>query len=109
MEDTRNEYRNPMKKLYKKYGIHRAIRSDTLNDLIDEVNAYYKKKETPVDKTVKELKEFHEKDLKQQLDGWVKYLEAEKDKLPKGDSDYHKGVKNGFAKVIEKLKDVVTK
>ncbi len=96
------KYRNTMKELFKKYSIHRALRLNTLNDLIDEINTYYVGKQGDTI-TV----EFHEQHLKDQLNGWIKYLESEKQKLPKDDSDYHKGIKNGFAKVIDKLKDVV--
>lgn len=92
------KYRNDLKTVFMKYGMHRAIRSNTLNDLIDEINQYYTTNNPPTE-------ESHEAHLTEQLNGWVKHLESEKDKL-KGDSDYHKGVKNGFAKVIEKLKDV---
>lgn len=98
MEDTRNEYRNPMKELFKKYGIHRAIRSNTLNDLIDEVNTYYQEKEIPVDKAI-------EKYLKEQLSGWIKYLETQKLKL-NSDSEHNQGIIEGFCKVIQLLKDV---
>jgi len=106
MEDTRNEYRNPMKKLFKKYGIHRAIRSDTLNDLIDEVNTYYQEKETSVDKAVKELDKFHEQHLREQLTGWIEYLTNEKDKIVVDDSDYNAGIRDGFEKFLQALKDV---
>ncbi len=98
------KYRNAMKELFKKYSIHRVLRLNTLNDLINEINKYYVEEQS---ETV--TAECHEKHLKEQLDGWIKYLETEKEKLPKGDSDYHKGVKNGFAKVIDKLKDVSKK
>ena len=107
--DKRTETRNAVKNIFQKFAIHKLIRLPLLNELIDEVNEYYQKRETPIDKIeIIKLEKFHEKHLKKQLDGWIKHLRAEKDKL-KGDSDYHKGVKNGFAKVIEKLKDVATK
>ncbi len=112
MKDTRNEYRNPMKELFKKYGIHRAIRSDTLNDLIDEVNTYYQEREVPTDKVVEELTKSHEAHLKEQLTGWITYLSGEYEKIvknpPEGDGNtaYGKGVIRGFEIVIQHLKDV---
>ena len=112
MADERTIYRNTLKELFKKYGIHRAIRSSTLNDLIDEVNTYYKEKETPADKAMEELGKFHEAHLKEQLNGWITYLNGEYKKIvknpPEGDGNtaYGKGVIRGFEIVIQHLKDV---
>ena len=106
------KYRNDLKELFKKYGIHRAIRSNTLNDLIDEVNVYYQEKETPVNKTIQKLEKFHEQHLKEQLTGWIDYLNNEYEKVvknpPEGDGNtaYGKGVIRGFEIVIQHLKDV---
>ena len=94
------EYRNNLKELFKKYGIHRALRSNTLNDLVDEINTYYlKERENYV------TNKFHEQQLKEQLNGWVKYLTEEKEKL-NTETDYEIGIKDGFEKFIQKLKDV---
>ena len=106
------KYRNDLKELFKNYGLHRAIRSNSLNNLVDEINIYYQERETPVDKVIKELDEFHEEHLKEQLTGWIKYLDSEYKKLvknpPEGDGNtaYGKGVIKGFGMVIQKLKDV---
>ena len=94
------EYRNNLKELFKKYGIHRALRSNTLNDLIDEINVYYLEGQGN-----RVTSKFHEQNLKEQLNGWVKYLTEEKEKL-NPETDYEIGVKDGFEKFIEKLKDV---
>lgn len=94
------EYRNNLKELFKKYGIHRALRSNTLNDLIDEINDHYT---TGKGNTI--TSEQQEQHLKEQLNGWVKYLTEEKEKL-NPETDYEIGVKDGFEKLIEKLKDV---
>lgn len=105
MEDNRNEYRNPMKELFKKYGIHRAIRLNILNDLLDEINTYYTDKKIPVDKTITELKEFHEKHLKEQLVGWVNYLTSVRNNMDNS-TDRAMGAVDGFEKAIQILKDI---
>lgn len=110
------EYRNALKELFIKYGIHRALRSNTLNDLVDEINDHYIKiidveKQKNVDAKTNISKKFHEKHLKEQLNGWIKYLTNEQTKVAKnplegdGNTAYGKGVVKGFEIVIQKLKD----
>ena len=94
------KYRNTLKELFKKYGIHRALRSNTLNDLVDEINEYYTTSES---NTI--TSEQHKQHLKEQLNGWVKYLETEKLKL-NSDSEHNQGIIEGFCTVIQLLKDI---
>ena len=93
------EYRNNLKELFKKYGIHRALRSNTLNDLVDEIDEYYT---TGEGNTI--TSEQHEQHLKEQLNGWVNYLEIQKLKL-NSDSEHNQGIIEGFCIVIQLLKD----
>ncbi len=103
--DEKTKYRNELKELFKNYGLHRAIRSDSLNNLVDEINTYYKERETPVDEVVKQLVESHEEHLKEQLDGWVKYLTTVRNNMP-NNTDRALGAVEGFDKAIQILKDV---
>ncbi len=97
--DKVTKYRNDLKELFKKYGIHRALRSNILNDLVDEINKYHIENEGDC-----VTSEFHEQHLREQLSGWINYLEIQKLKL-NSDSEHNQGIIEGFCIVIQLLKD----
>ena len=103
------EYRNALKELFIKYTLHKCIRLNSLNNLLDEINDYYVKiinikKQKNVEAKIMISKQFHDKHLKEQLNGWIKYLDSKANKLV-GDSERDKGILIGYTEVIQLLKD----